>query len=289
MKKTTQFRHLLNDNKISIMPSVHDPLCAKLAVDAGVELICCSGYANSAAFLGAGDASLMSSSEMVSCLSRIVDAANCPVFADADTGYGGIPNVIRTIKLFEKAGAAGLFIEDQTFPKRCGHMQGKSIISKEEMVCKVKAAVDTRQDQDFVIMARCDAIALEGFEAAIERANAYVEAGADAIFIEAPESVEQLEAIPSLVPEGVYLMANMIPQGITPILPADRLEALGYHIAAYPTDNSRIIAKVIGDYMESLVKNRNNSEFEHLMMGFEEFKSKVGLTQLWEKEKMYMK
>jgi 2,3-dimethylmalate lyase len=215
---------------------------------------------------------------MVDCASRIVDATNLPVFVDSDTGYGGIPNVIRSIKLFEKAGAAALFIEDQVFPKRCGHMDGKHVITPEEMVSKIKAAVDTRQDDDFMIMARTDAIAVNGIEDAFDRAHKYIEAGADIIFIEAPRDVEQLKRIPKEL--TVPTMATMIPGGKTPIMSAKDLEGMGYSFVVYPTACTYVVAKAAQDYFQYLLKNGSTLGMDDKMIEFPEFNRLVGLDEI---------
>src|SRR5690606_5726050 len=173
MRKTTLLRTLIHAPEILVIPVVHDPLCARIAEQAGIKAVFSAGYANSAAYLGKPDVSLMSLTDMVSCASRIVDAVSIPVFADGDTGYGNVTNVIRTVEQYEKAGVAGIFIEDQVFPKRCGHMDEKQVIPEKEMIAKIRAAVNTRTDPDLVIMARTDAIAVEGIEEAIHRANRY--------------------------------------------------------------------------------------------------------------------
>jgi methylisocitrate lyase len=183
------------------------------------------GYANTASLLGKPDVSLLTLTEMAECAGRIADAVDIPVFADGDTGHGNVTNVARTVHLFEKAGVAGLLLEDQVEPKRCGHMSGKQVIPAQEMVAKVRAALDTRSDPDFIIMARTDAIAVNGIDDAIARAKQYRNAGADAIFVEAPESVGQMRRITAGI--DAPLMANMIPGGKTPVLPARELQELG--------------------------------------------------------------
>src|SRR5512136_2915204 len=205
-----------------MIPGVHDALCARIAEKVGFKAIFTAGYANSAALLGRPDVSLLTLTEMVDIASRIVDAVNIPVFADGDTGHGNVTNVIRTVKLFEKAGVAGIFIEDQVEPKRCGHMVGKQVISEEKMVAKIKAALDARSDPDLIVMARTDALAVNGLEDAINRANLYREAGADLIFVEAPETVKQMRRITMEVKAPTSV--NMIPGGMTPLLTAKELQ-----------------------------------------------------------------
>ena len=195
MEKTSLLRKYILDEEILMIPVAHDALCARIAERAGFKAIFTAGYANTASLLGKPDVSLLALTEMVDCASRICDAVNIPVFADGDTGHGNVTNVVRTVKLFEKAGVAGLFLEDQVEPKRCGHMAGKRVIPPEEMVAKIKAALDARSDPDLIIMARTDALAVNDLEDAIYRGNLYAEAGADLIFVEAPMSIEQLGKI----------------------------------------------------------------------------------------------
>lgn len=279
MKLTTRLKQLICVDQATLMlPVVHDPLCAKIAVQQGFQGLFSAGYANSAAFLGQPDVGLMTLPEMVSCVSRIVDAVDVPVFADADTGYGDVSNVARTVRLFEKAGAAAVFIEDQVSPKRCGHMPQKQVIAKDYMVAKVKAAVDSRRDDDFMIMARTDAIAVHGFDDALDRAAAYAEAGADMLFVEAPQNREQLLRIPSELPRPT--MANMVPGGITPILPLEELHAAGYACAAYPTGCSYVIAKAVREYFQQLMATETTVGMEDMMVDFDEFNRIVGLPEI---------
>nr|HPM60918.1 isocitrate lyase/PEP mutase family protein [Methanoregulaceae archaeon] len=214
MRKTTLLKNLILAPDILVIPVVHDPLCARIAEQSGLKAVFSAGYANSAAYLGKPDVSLMSLTDMVSCASRIVDAVSIPVFADGDTGYGNVTNVIRTVEQYEKAGVAGIFIEDQVFPKRCGHMDEKQVIPEKEMIAKIRAAVNTRTDPDLVIMARTDAIAVEGIEEAIHRANRYHDAGADLLFVEAPETMEQMHQLCSEVRGPTF--ANNLPGGKSP-------------------------------------------------------------------------
>src|SRR5271154_5346147 len=199
MKKTTLFKQYVFAPEILMLPVAHDPLCAKIVQRAGFKAVGCAGYANSAALLGAPDVELLTLTEMVDAVWRMADAVDLPIFADGDNGHGNVTNVHRSVKQFERAGAASLMLEDQVSPKRCGHMSGKHVIPADEFVAKIKAAVDARSDQDFTILARTDAIAVSGLAAAVDRANMCVEAGADWVFLEAPESIDQLREIPRLI------------------------------------------------------------------------------------------
>ncbi|MEW5821376.1 MAG: isocitrate lyase/PEP mutase family protein [Cyanobacteriota bacterium] len=284
-KKTTVFKELVLSDKILMLPVAHDTLCAKIAEISGFKSICNAGYANSATLLGKPDVSLLSLTEMVDCASRMVDAVNIPVFADGDTGHGGTNNVIRTVKLFEKAGVAGLFIEDQVFPKRCGHMSGKQVIPADEMITKIKASVDARKDDDFVIMARTDALAVNGIDDAIERGQRYREAGADIIFVEAPNTVEQMKRIVTEI--DAPSVANLIPGGHTPLLSIKELEEIGFAVVAYPTASTYIIAKAVKDLFDHLVKTGSLVEMTPNMIEFELFNKMVGLPEIRATEEKY--
>ena len=281
MKPTTRLKRLIcHDEDTLMMPVVHDPLCAKIAAEQGFEAIFSAGYANSAAYLGEPDVGVMTLSEMASCVSRIVDAVDLPVFADGDTGHGDVVNVGRTVRMFEKAGAAALFIEDQVFPKRCGHMSDKGVISKDYMVAKIRAAVDARRDDDFMVMARTDAVALHGLEDALDRAVAYAEAGADLLFVDGPRTMEQITRIPIELPRPV--MANMVPGGLTPLLARKELQALGYACVAYPTGCSYVIAKAVRAYFQRLLQTETTAGMEDIMVDFHEFNRIVGLPEIRE-------
>jgi 2-methylisocitrate lyase-like PEP mutase family enzyme len=286
LRKTTILRRRIEDEEILMIPVAHDALCAKIAEQSGFKAVFTAGYANSAALLGKPDVSLLTLTEMVDAASRIADAVNIPVFADGDTGYGNVTNVIRMVNLFEKAGVAGLFIEDQTEPKRCGHMGGKKVIPPGEMVAKLRAALDARSDPDFVIMARTDALAVNGIDDAIHRANLYRKAGADLIFVEAPESVEQMKRI--IMEVKAPHMANMLPGGRTPMLTAKELQDIGYSVVAYATACTYTIAKAVRDLFETLYKTGTTASFEDRMVMFDEFNRLVGLEEIRKIEDGYI-
>ncbi len=287
MKKTSLLKKYILDEEILMIPVAHDALCARVAERTGFKAIFTAGYANTASLLGKPDVSLLTLTEMVDCASRISDAADIPVFADGDTGHGNVTNVVRTVKLFEKAGVAGLFLEDQVEPKRCGHMAGKQVIPPEEMVAKIKAALDARSDPDLIIMARTDALAVNGLEDAICRGNLYAEAGADLIFVEAPISIEQMRRIT----RGVKApnMVNMIPGGRTPLLTARELQDIGYSVVSYATACTYTIARAVEDLFEELIRTGTTAGFEDRMMRFDEFNRLVGLEWIREKEAAYIK
>ena len=285
MKKTTLLRELIFDPEILVIPVVHDPLCGRIAEQAGIKAIFSAGYANSAAYLGRPDVSLMTLHEMVDCASRIVDAVNIPVFADGDTGYGNVTNVTRTVELYEKAGVAGLFIEDQVFPKRCGHMEEKHVIPAMEMVAKIQAAVDARKDPDLVIMARTDAIAVHGIDEAIHRANLYREARADLLFVEAPRSIDEMRRICSEVKGPTF--ANNLPGGKTPFLTARELQDIGYAVVADATSCTYVIAHAVRELFAELARTGSSAAFTDRMILFDEFNRLVGLLEIREKERHY--
>lgn len=231
-RPTAKLRKLLNGPGLVMAPGVADALNARLVAEAGFEALYMTGAGTTAVRLGMPDVGLLTMTEMVDNAQRIAEASGLPLIADADTGYGNPLNVRRTVRAYERAGVAAVHLEDQQLPKRCGHLAGKTLVSAEEMAAKIRAACDARIDQDFVIIARTDAIAVEGFERALERGKIYEEAGADMIFVEAPRTREQLEAIPSAF--GVPSLYNVASSGKTPFLPGSEMEALGFKLAIYP-------------------------------------------------------
>ncbi len=285
MKKTTLFKQYLLAKEILMIPFAHDPLGAKIIERAGFKAIGCGGYANSASLIGAPDIELLTLTEMVDTVWRMTDAVDLPVFADGDNGHGNTNNVQRTVKQFEKAGAATLMLEDQVAPKRCGHMSGKHVVPMDEFIAKIRAAVDARTDQDFTILARTDAIAIYGLPAAVERAQKSVEAGADWVFLEAPENLEQLKKIPELV--SVPTMANMIPGGKTPILPASELQSMGFAAVVWPNAFTYAYAKLATDLAAELLRSGTTLPFHDQMIKFEEFNDLVGLPKIRASEQRY--
>ena len=287
MNKTTCFKQMISDEEILVLPGAYDALSAKIIEQAGFKAVTLGGYPASASLLAKPDVSLLTLTEMVDHLRRIVEAVDIPVFGDGDTGHGNVTNVARTIRLFENAGAAGLFIEDQVFPKRCGHMEGKQVISAEEMCAKIKAAVDARRDPDLVVMARTDALAVQGLEAAIDRGNRYQEAGADLIFIEAPQSIEDMRRITKGV--SAPLLANMIEGGKTPILSAKELQAIGYSVVAFPLSTLYAAAWALKEVMTKLATEGSSKNCLGQMIAFENFNHIVGLDAIRNRETFYCK
>lgn len=229
--KGRMIKELMARGELVQAPGVYDALSAKIVEARGFNSVYMTGYGTSAGQLGLPDLGFITMTEMVANAGRIADAVEIPLIADADTGYGNPINVIRTVREYEKAGVAAIHIEDQTWPKRCGHMAGKSVIDVNEMAGKIKAAVDARRNEDFLIIARTDAIATDGFDQAIERGHQFAEAGADIIFIEAPADREQVAKIPQLLTERPLLL-NLGPR--TPNFSVEEITGFGYAVVIYP-------------------------------------------------------
>lgn len=278
MKKTTRLKQLLTDRKLLMAPGAYDVLSAKVIQMAGFDAVYMTGYGTSASILGQPDVGLLTMNEMVEHARNIAQAVDVPVLADGDTGYGNPLNIRRTVREYERAGVCAIQLEDQVFPKRCGHMLGRKVIAMEEMVQKIKAATDARQDEDFVIIARTDARTNYGLEEALRRGKAYEEAGADVLFIESPESVDELRQINEAFPNTPTL-ANMIEGGRTPFLPAAELEGLGFGIALYPTGPLYAAAKAVKGYVEELKAAGTTAGKVQDMIPFEEFNHLIGLPE----------
>ncbi|RPJ17496.1 MAG: oxaloacetate decarboxylase, partial [Deltaproteobacteria bacterium] len=283
--KTTLFRNLMLAKEIFVIPGCHDALSAKIVELVGFKAVTMGGYAASAASLAKPDVSLLTLPEYANIARNIVQAVDLPLFVDGDTGHGNVTNVGRTVRVFENAGVAALFIEDQVFPKRCGHMEGKQIIPTAEMVAKVKAAVDARVDEDLVIMARTDAIAVYGIDDAIERANLYREAGADLIFVEAPRSVEEMRRINTNV--DAPTLAIQLEGGKTPLLTTKDLQEIGFSVVVYPNATVYATAWALKGLWETLKKEGTTRSFTDRMIGFDDFNTLVGLDKIRELESFY--
>jgi len=268
-----------------VAPGTHDCLTARIIEKEGFNALYMTGYGTSASMLGKPDVGLLTLTEMVARASRLVEAVNIPVIADADTGYGNAVNVARTVREYEKAGVACLQLEDQVAPKKCGHMLGREIIPKDEMVGKIKAACDARQDDNLMIIARTDARTTCGIDEAIERGLAYEEAGADIIFVESPETEEEMKKITSIF--VVPVLANMVEHGRTPFLPVSKLEEIGYNLAIFPVTSTYVIAKAVQDVMATLKKTGSTESIMDKMVLFEEFNNLIGLPDILEVEKLY--
>jgi len=287
MKKTTKLRTLFKEKKTIIAPGAHDVLTARIIEQTGFDAVYMTGYGTSASMLGKPDVGLLTLTEMVERVRNITDIINVPLIADADTGYGGIINVIRTVREYEKAGVACIQLEDQVAPKKCGHMLGREVIPAEEMVKKIEAAVDARIDPDFMIMARTDARTNYGYEEAIRRCKLYKKAGADIIFYESPENIEEMGKINSELGDTLTL-ANMIEKGRTPLLNVTELEKLGYNLIIFPVSSVYVTARAVKDLMVYLKKNGTTKDLiKDKMIPFEEFNTMIGLNKIKEIELKY--
>jgi methylisocitrate lyase len=287
VKKTTLFKKLVLDDEILVLPGAYDALSARIAEIAGFKAVTLGGYPASASLLAKPDVSLLTLTEMVNHARYLAQAVDIPVFVDGDTGHGNVTNVARTVREFENAGVAGLFIEDQVFPKRCGHMEGKQVITTEEMVAKIQAAVDARVDDDLVIMARTDALAVYGIEEAIERGNMYRNAGADLIFIEAPPSIEDMKRINREV--DAPTSANMVEGGKTPVLTAQQLQEIGFSVATFPLSTVYAAAWGVNAAMRELFAKGTTAAFMEKMITFSDFNRLVGLEEVRATEAHYYK
>ena len=270
-----------------IAPGVYDPLTALIATQAGFRSLYISGAAIAYTRLGRPDIGLVSVTEVVETVALIRDRVDAHLIVDADTGYGNALNVERTVRLLERSGAQAIQIEDQGFPKRCGHLDDKTLIPAAEMAGKIKAAVDARQSSDTLIIARTDAVAVEGFERAVERALLYRDAGADVLFVEAPKAREELAKIVKLVGRNVPLMANMVEGGKTPMLSASELEALGFSLVIFPGGIVRTLAKTAVDYYASLAAHGSTQPFRERMFDFDALNDLIGTPEMIERGKRY--
>jgi 2-methylisocitrate lyase-like PEP mutase family enzyme len=280
-------RERLKEKRIVLAPGVYDALTALLAERAGFEALYLSGASLSYPRLGRPDIGLASVSEVADTLANICARVSVPVIVDADTGYGNALNVVRTVKSFERAGAAAIQLEDQAAPKRCGHLDGKALVTAAEMVGKIKAALDARKQA--LIVARTDAIAVEGFDAAMERAEHYLEAGADVLFIEALRNVDDMRAAAQRFGGRVPLLANMVEGGKTPILPATELEALGFRIAIFPGALVRHLAFSAQEFLAILKKEGNTASARDRMFDFNGLNAIIGTPEMLALGKKYDK
>lgn len=276
---TDTLRARLARPPILIAPGVYDPLTALIAEKVGFEALYVSGAAIAYTRLGRPDIGLVSMSEVVDTVALIRDRVATHLVVDADTGYGNALNVERTVRLLERAGANAIQLEDQDFPKRCGHLDDKTLIPAPEMIGKIKAAVDSRASPETLIIARTDAVAVEGFERAIARASLYREAGADMLFVEAPRQREELGRIAALMGQATPLMANMVEGGKTPMVPAAELEALGFAFVIFPGAIVRALAKAAEEFYGSLKANGTTGPFRDRMFNLDALNGVIGTAE----------
>ena len=277
MAKAELIRQALATHGQLIMPGVYDALSAKIAARAGFEVIFITGYSLSATLLGEPDFGLLTQTEVVSAAQRICSIVETPVIVDADTGYGNAINVIRTVQDPVRSGAGGMFLEDQVWPKRCGHMRGKQVIPLDEQLNKLRAAVEARGQMDFFIVARTDSRQALGLDEAIKRGIAFKNAGADAVFIEAPESKEEMREIAKHV-KG-HLVANMLERGVTPLMGPEELKELGFDLVVWPLAPLYSVAKSLTDVYTTLRKEGSTLSILDRLMPFDEFNGIVGLNE----------
>lgn len=272
---------------ILLAPGIYDALSGLIAEQAGARAVYLSGASIAYTRFGRSDVGLVSASEVHDALAAVTDRIQIPVIVDADTGFGNALNVQRTIRNFERAGAAAIQIEDQSFPKRCGHLNGKTLISKDEMVGKIKAAIDARKETNTLIIARTDARGVEGLSEAIDRAQAYQEAGADILFIEAPHSIDEMKLIRKSFGEDIPLLANMVEGGKTPIKTANDLKSLGFNIVIFPGGAVRAATFQLQQYYAGLIENGSTLEFSDSMHNFDSLNSVIGTPELLKLGKKY--
>jgi 2-methylisocitrate lyase-like PEP mutase family enzyme len=278
MKMTRRFRELLQAPGVIRSLGAHDVFTARLVEAAGLETVFICGFGTAASLLGLPDVGFLTLTEMADAVRRMAQRVSIPVVADGDTGHGDLHNVVRTVREFEATGAAGILLEDQVTPKRCGHFGGKQVIPAVELVLKLRAALDARRDADFVLIARTDARAVEGLAGATERANRYAEAGADVCFIEAPESQVELEEIPRAVRHP--LLVNMLSGGVTPILTVDELGRLGYKIVVCPIESLLVTATAVQCLIRALLTRGRVDLPPEEMMTFAQVKELLGLDEV---------
>ena len=282
-------RQRLTQPGLVLAPGVYDALSALLVEQAGFEAAYLSGASIAYTRLGRPDIGLVSASEVANVVENIRERTALPLIVDADTGFGNALNVMRTVKTFERAGASALQLEDQTLPKRCGHLDGKTLVTTDEMTGKIRAALDARANSDTLIIARTDAVAVEGLEAALERAERYLEAGADVLFIEALRDAGQMQQALKRFAGRAPLLANMVEGGKTPILAASELERLGYRIAIFPGGTVRALSHALKDYFSSLKTHGTTTPYRERMLDFDRLNEVIGTPQMLALGKRYDK
>jgi 2-methylisocitrate lyase-like PEP mutase family enzyme len=286
MNARQTFKELLRREKLLVAPGCFDGLSARLVEEAGFEAAYLSGGAV-ARSMGIPDIGLVTMSEVIERAAQVVSVIKIPVIADADTGYGNAANLVRTVREFERVGVAAIHIEDQITPKRCGHLDGKEVIPLSEMEMKLAAALDSRTDPDFSIIARTDARGAHGFDDAIRRARAFAQLGVDAIFVEAPQSEAELAEIPRQLPD-IPLLVNVFKGGKTPMLPVERLERMGYRIAIYPSETQRAGIYAMRQTLALLKREGTTEAMDESLTTFKERDKIVGLDDWQDLERRYL-
>ncbi|WP_276819441.1 isocitrate lyase/PEP mutase family protein [Mailhella massiliensis] len=285
MRRNALFRRRLAERKIIVAPGAYDAMCAKIIEKQGFEALYMSGAGLSYSLLGKPDIGLLTQTEMAARAACLSEAVDLPIIADADTGFGNALNVARTVREYERAGVSCIQLEDQVMPKRCGHMSGKALVSVEEMCAKIRAACDSRVDEDFCIMARTDAIAVEGYDRALERAFAYREAGADLLFVEAPRTEAMMRDLCAALPD-CPLLANMVEGGRTPLFSAPELENMGFRVVIFPGAASRVIAFAVNALMEHIRTHGGTADYLDRMYDFDHLNELLELEAIrrWEQD-----
>ena len=281
-----RLRELLARSAPVLAPGAYDALSARLVEEAGFPAVYMTGFGTAASYLGRPDVGLVTMSEMVDNARRIVQAVATPVIADADTGYGNPINVVRTVRAYEAAGVAGLHLEDQVAPKKCGHMAGKQVIPAAEMVEKIRAAVAARTDPDLVLIARTDARAVEGLDAALDRARRYRDAGADVLFVEAPQSADEIAAVAAAFPD-TPLLFNWAEGGKTPPLPLAELERLGFRLVLFPISTLLAATRAIREVLAGIRSHGTPAAVMDRLVPFDEFLDFIGLPEIQDLERRF--
>ena len=285
MKSTTKLRNLLRELGIVMAPGAYDCLTARIIQNAGFPAVYMTGAGTSVATLGYPDLALATMSEMVGNAADIAATVDVPVIADADTGYGGILNIQRTIRQYQRAGVAGVHIEDQEFPKRCGHLDNKRVIGIDEMVGKIRAAVDARTDEDFVIIVRTDALAVTGWDDTMRRCEAYARAGADVLFVEAIRSAEEAERVVAAV--DLPLLYNYVETGKSPLFTAPELEQLGFKVVIYPASALLTVSKAVAGLMAELKSQGTTAHLADNMISLQQCFEIMGLSEMLALDESY--
>jgi 2-methylisocitrate lyase-like PEP mutase family enzyme len=280
MTSTLSLKQRLTQTSPVLAPGVFDALSALVAEQSGFEALYLSGASIAYTRLGRSDVGLTTYTEVADTLARITERVSLPVIVDADTGFGNALNVMRTVRGFERAGAAMIQIEDQTFPKRCGHLDGKSVVPVQEMVGKLKAALDARTDTNTLILARTDSIAVEGLDAALERAERYLECGVDALFIEALRTPEQMDVACARFAQRIPMLANMVEGGKTPVQSAAELGQRGFRIVIFPGGTVRAVTHTLQGYYASLHQHQTTAPWQQQMLDFEGLNAVIGTAEL---------